>query len=60
MLRESIRILLSQYDEKIQKVIEDTLDYEQRYISFGLGTNSSKLKEIKQDIRNSVDKQVKK
>ncbi len=60
MLRDNIRKLLKQYDEKVQQIIEDTLDYEQKYISFTLKGNDHKLREIKQDIRNSVDKLVKK
>lgn len=59
MLRKKIRRLLENQPPRIKELIEHTLDYEQRYISFGLNTNSSKLREIKKEIRKKVDKLLK-
>lgn len=60
MLRDKIRKLLEDQPEEIKKLIESTLDFEQRYISFELNTNSGKLREIKKEIRNKIDKMARK
>ncbi len=47
--------LLENEDEEIQWLIKEVLELEQQYISYELIGNSSKLKEIKQKIRDITD-----
>ncbi len=47
--------LLENEDEEIQGLIKEVLELEQQYISYELIGNSSKLKEIKQKIRDITD-----
>lgn len=52
---EHIFKLLENEDEEIQLLIKEVLELEQQYISYELRGNSSKLKEIKQNIRDITD-----
>ena len=58
MLRERIRGLFKEYDSDIQELVDAVLDSEQEYISYELRTSSKALREIKQNIRQLIDRMV--
>lgn len=57
MIKDKIFELLEKEgcDKELEHLIEKVLEQEQRFISFQLQTNSGKLKEIKQTIREAID-----
>ena len=59
MLKERMRELFKTYDPEIQKLVADVLTIEQQYISFELKTNSKALKEIRDNIKQTIDRMVK-
>lgn len=58
MLRGHIRELFNEYDTDIQELVAVVLDSEQEYISYKLRTSSRALREIKQNIRQTIDRMV--
>lgn len=55
MIKKQINQLLEPYDKELQQLIHVVLEHEQRFISYQLNTNSSKLKEIKQKIKEEIE-----
>jgi hypothetical protein len=56
MNNEKITQLLSPYPEEIRQLINTVLKHEQRFISFSMTTNSNPLKEVKNKIREEIEK----
>jgi len=55
MIKDRINNLLEPYDSEIRQLIDVVLTHEQRFITHALQTNSSRLKEVKQKIREEID-----
>lgn len=57
MLKTKIVELLDKYTEEVnvKALIEKVLEYEQKYISYELKPNDSRLKEILEKIREEVE-----
>lgn len=60
MLKDRMKELFKQYDTDVQELIEGVLSSEQEYISFELKTNSRNLREVKDNIRETIERIIKK
>ena len=56
MRRESLKAFFNQYDQRIQNLVDEVLSIEQEYISYDLKTNSKQIQEIKQKIKQFIDR----
>ena len=56
MRRESLKAFFSQYDQRVQNLVDEVLSIEQEYISYDLKTNSKQIQEIKQRIKQFIDR----
>ena len=61
MLKERFLTLLKEngYSEDVQRLVSSAIDAEQTYISYELKSNSNKLREIKDAIREEVQTIIK-
>ena len=60
MPKERMRELFKEYDPDVQELVASVLSSEQEYISFELITNSRALREIKDNIRETVERVISK
>ena len=56
MINHQLSELLEPFDEEIQRLIYVVLEHEQRAITYQLNTNSTRLKDIKQKIKEEIEK----
>jgi hypothetical protein len=60
MPKERMKELFKEYDPDVQELVAGVLASEQEYISFELNTNSRALREIKDNIRETIEQVVSK
>lgn len=56
MRRESLKAFFNQYDQRIQILVDEVLSVEQEYISYDLKANPKQVQEIKQKIKQFIDR----
>lgn len=56
MRRESLKAFFKQYDQSIQNLVDEVLSIEQEYISYELKANTKQGQEIKQKIKQFIDR----
>ena len=56
MRRESLKAFFKQYDQSVQNLVDEVLSIEQEYISYDLKANPKQVQEIKQKIKQFIDR----
>lgn len=56
MKREALKAFFKQYDQSIQNLVDEVLSIEQEYISYELKANTKQGQEIKQKIKQFIDR----
>ncbi len=56
MRRDSLKAFFNQYDQRIQDLVDGVLSIEQEYISYELKVGTKQVQEIKQKIKQVIDR----